>query len=252
MQPWRHDMAKILIVEDDAALLELLESVLVELGHDVWVAADGDVGLDLAVEAMPDLVITDLVMPGLDGYELLGRLRQFSQTAAIPVLVLSEHQGKDSRLIAFRIGCDDFLPKPFELEEFRLRVAHLLRGSRSSFPQLAAVGVSMRGCLGSLALPSVLAMLEMERQSGVLELRSDELHARLFLDEGRLVHAEEPDDPTAEAFDVVCRALRLKRGKFAVRVDEVHAPDNLHLPMTQLLLDAFRRIDEEDAGRPGA
>jgi two-component system OmpR family response regulator len=244
-------MAKILVVEDDAALLELLESVLVELGHEVWVASDGDVGLDLAVETMPDLVVTDLVMPGLDGYELLSRLRQFSQTASIPVLVLSEHQGKDSRLMAFRIGCDDFLPKPFELEEFRFRVAHQLRATRSSFSPLAAVRVSMRGRLDDLALPSVLTMLEMERQSGVLELRSDDLHARLFLDGGRVVHAEEPDDPSADAFDVVCRALRLKQGKFAVRVDDVQVPDNLHLPMTQLLLDAFQRIDEEDARRAG-
>jgi len=258
IRPWHaacsvgRDMSKILVAEDDAALLGLLESVLLEEGHEVWTAGDGEVALELAVVAMPDLLVTDLLMPGLDGYELMSRLRESADTDEIPVLVLSEHHNKDARLTAFRLGCDGFLPKPFELEEFRLRVAQTLRAHRDSSTRLAAAGVTMRGCLGQVALPSVLTLLEMDRQSGVLELRSDDLHARLFLECGRVVHAEALSDPSAEAFDVVCRALRARHGKFAVSADDVHVADHLGLPLTQLLLDAYRRIDEEDAQKAGA
>lgn len=242
-------MPKILVVEDDPALLKLLERVLVEKGHEVAVAEDGELALRLVETFRPDLVVTDLLMPVLDGYELLTQLRSRAATKVTPVIVLSELQTKESRLAAFRLGCDDFLPKPFEMEELCLRISKVLRSGRSSSTHLSAQppGVQMHGCLGELALPSVLTLLETDRQTGVLELRGNELSARLFLDAGRVVHAVDLSDPSKEPFDVVCRSLRLTQGKFSVCGHSSSVPDRLHMSLTQLLLDAFRQIDEEDA-----
>ncbi len=241
-------MSKILVVEDDSALLQLLELGLSQRGHEVGVAADGELGLEVAESMQPDLVVTDLVMPVLDGYELLVQLRERPATCDIPVIVLSEVQGKDSRLAAFRIGCGDFLPKPFELEELYLRIDNLLGlhgrgpGHLSSEPP----GVTLHGCLEDIPLPSVLNLLSMDGKSGVLKLEQADFRAKLYLDSGRVVDAVDSSEPSREPFEVVCRALRLTQGKFAVHDDAVSMPDRLSKSMTQLLLDAYGRIDEEN------
>lgn len=249
----RSPMSKILVVEDDSALLQLLEVGLSRRGHDVAIAENGEVALQVAESLQPDLVVTDLVMPVLDGYELLIQLRERADTCDIPVIVLSEVQGKESRLAAFRIGCGDFLPKPFELEELYLRIDNLLGlhgrgpGHLSSEPP----GVTLHGCLEDIPLPSVLNLLAMDAKSGVLEIKEGDFCARLYLDSGRLVDAVDSADPERDPFEVVCRALRLRQGKFAAHDDFVSRPDRLHKSMTALLLDAFANIDENVQRAPG-
>jgi DNA-binding response OmpR family regulator len=240
-------MSKILVVDDDVDLLKLLERGLSARGHEVAIAEDGEIGLEVAFAMRPDVVVTDLLMPRVDGYELLSGLREHATTESIPVIILSEYQGKESRLAAFRLGCDDFLPKPFELEELGLRVDHVLKAHEGAGDLSEVEGIKMRGCLGDLALPSLLALLEMDRQSGVLELDAADLHVELRLDAGRVVGAVDLSDPSRPAFDVFCSAVRIKRGRFTVRDGAPGAPEELHRATTELLLDAFQRIDEEDA-----
>ncbi|MBU0492769.1 MAG: response regulator transcription factor [Chloroflexi bacterium] len=114
---------RILIVDDDATLVDLLLQPLHAEDYQVVAALDGATGLDLFQKVRPDLVILDLMMPGIDGFAVLAMIRHSSQ---VPVLVLSARQGTDIKARALNEGADDYLTKPFDLDELLARV-HALR-----------------------------------------------------------------------------------------------------------------------------
>jgi CheY-like chemotaxis protein len=117
--------SKILIVDDDAHVLRLLRSALNSFGwNNVFQAANGIEALEIAGTQIPDLVVTDVIMPEVGGYELLKRLRGSPETAHIPVLMLAAHEpGGGEKLPAVP---DDYLSKPFALTDFKEKVERLL------------------------------------------------------------------------------------------------------------------------------
>jgi two-component system alkaline phosphatase synthesis response regulator PhoP len=117
--------ARILVVEDNADLAFGLRNNLEIEGYDVEVAADGPRGLDRARESSPDLVILDLMLPGLDGYRVLRTLR--SEGFQQPVLILTARGEEADKVMGFRLGADDYVTKPFGVLELLARVQALLR-----------------------------------------------------------------------------------------------------------------------------
>ncbi|HEX6307270.1 MAG TPA: response regulator transcription factor [Longimicrobiales bacterium] len=118
-------MHRILIVEDNPDLAFGLRNNLEIEGYDITVAENGLAGLDLARSTHPDLIILDLMMPGLDGYRVLRTLRDEGHTT--PVLILSAKGEEADKVRGFRMGADDFVTKPFSLLELLARVEALLR-----------------------------------------------------------------------------------------------------------------------------
>jgi two-component system OmpR family response regulator len=116
---------RILVVEDDATLAEFISKGLREAGFVVDVAGDGPTGLDLAGQHQPDLAVVDVMLPGLDGFSLIGALRRGG--LRFPVLILSARQSVDDRVKGLQIGGDDYLTKPFAFAELLARVQALLR-----------------------------------------------------------------------------------------------------------------------------
>ena len=117
-------MARVLIVEDEPNIRELLETVLGMAGHQVTAAADGQQGLDRALADPPDLAILDVLMPGINGLDLAKILRRDPRTAHTPLLVMTAWE--ETRDQALAIGVDDFLTKPVRLVDLQTRVAALL------------------------------------------------------------------------------------------------------------------------------
>jgi len=107
---------RILIVDDEAPLRFLLSKQLSRAGFDVTAAADGPAALALAADTLFDAVVLDVVMPGMDGFEVCRRLKTDPRTAGMPVLFLSASAGGDFRRRAFRLGAIDFLAKPFQTD----------------------------------------------------------------------------------------------------------------------------------------
>jgi len=116
--------SRILVVEDDPRLAATLERVLAAENHDVEVAADGTVALRLARERPFDLVVLDIMLPGLDGIAVCKRLRS---TGPVPILLLTALGGTEERVRGLDSGADDYLVKPFAYEELLARVRALLR-----------------------------------------------------------------------------------------------------------------------------
>ncbi len=117
-------MARILLIEDEVELARHVRSALEESGHTVLQAYDGPGGLRRALEERPDLVVLDLMLPGLDGYDVLRALRRVSM---VPVLVLTARGGELDRVLGLELGADDYVVKPFSLRELVARVRALLR-----------------------------------------------------------------------------------------------------------------------------
>lgn len=125
------DPKKVLVVDDEAQITRVLMRGLESAGYQVRVANDGRAGLEAFRAWLPDLVITDLSMPGYTGLELCERIRQLSE---VPVLVLSVKEDEPTKVKAFDIGADDYVSKPFGMAELTARVRALLRRS-ATLPQ---------------------------------------------------------------------------------------------------------------------
>jgi len=124
-------MSLILVIEDDLAILRGLVDNLKFESHDVLTATDGQAGYRLAREKTPDLIVLDLMLPGLSGYEICRKLRQ--EKMATPILMLTARSEEADRVLGLDLGADDYVTKPFSVREFLARVRALLR--RSHTPQ---------------------------------------------------------------------------------------------------------------------
>src|ERR1041385_6992715 len=118
------DPARILVVDDEPQLTRVLRTGLKSRGYDVRAAADGEAGFEAFNDWHPDLVITDLAMPNVDGLELCRRLRAVSQ---VPIIVLSAKGEEKTKVAALDLGADDFVTKPFGIDELLARVRASLR-----------------------------------------------------------------------------------------------------------------------------
>jgi two-component system KDP operon response regulator KdpE len=123
------DLNKILVVDDEQQITRVLLKGLEAAGFQVRVANDGRTGLETFRSWLPDLVITDLSMPGFDGIELCSRIRQLSE---VPILVLSVRDDEPTKVKALDLGADDYVAKPFGMAELTARVRALLRRSTPS------------------------------------------------------------------------------------------------------------------------
>ena len=119
-----NDRPRILVVDDEPQLTRVLRTGLTSRGYDVRAAADGLSGIETFNDWHPDLVITDLAMPNVDGLELCRRLRRISQ---VPIIVLSAKGEEKTKVAALDLGADDFVTKPFGIDELLARVRASLR-----------------------------------------------------------------------------------------------------------------------------
>jgi DNA-binding response OmpR family regulator len=115
---------KILVVDDDPDILRLLKAFLSSRGYEVLTAADGPGALESFAKDRPDLVLLDVMLPGMDGWEVLRRIRESGST---PVLMLTARDSKIDTIQGFTLGADDYITKPFDLMEVALRIEAVLR-----------------------------------------------------------------------------------------------------------------------------
>jgi two-component system response regulator VicR len=197
---------KILIVEDDAALARVLRDNFVFDGFEVECVADGNQALARATDFAPDLVILDVMLPGRDGFELVGLLRHGGQ---IPVIMLTARSEKADKLRGLDLGADDYVTKPFDLEELLARVRAVLRRASPGVEQLV---------LGSVTID--FKTMQARRGRTVLRLTHREFELLRYLAErpARVVHRDEllrevwgyPATPATRSVDHAVARLRKK------------------------------------------
>ncbi|MDI6751360.1 MAG: response regulator [bacterium] len=124
---------KILIVDDDQDIVEILKALLETEGYDVIEAFDGKEGIDKAYQHMPHLILLDIMMPVLDGWQVCQRLKACKKTSNIPITIITAKAEQEDRNRAKKEGADDYITKPFQPEDLILRVQKSIRESEGSF-----------------------------------------------------------------------------------------------------------------------
>ena len=117
---------KILLVEDNEMNRDMLSRRLVLRGYEVVIAEDGGMALEMALREFPDLILMDMGLPVMDGWEATRRLKADARTASVPVIALTAHAMADDRLRALEAGCDDFDTKPVDLDRLLGKVGALV------------------------------------------------------------------------------------------------------------------------------
>jgi DNA-binding response OmpR family regulator len=149
------EKSKILIVEDDLDVADMLNAYFRVQGYEVFTVNWGEDGVRAALTARPDLIILDIRLPDIDGYEVARRLRSDRKTNAIPIIFLTEKRDRSDRLHGLELGADDYITKPFDVQELRLRVRNSLRRTQqdtltnpvTSLPEGELVDEKLSQCL---------------------------------------------------------------------------------------------------------
>jgi two-component system response regulator MprA len=133
--------AAVLLVDDDAPIRRMLERTLMAEGYDVVAVADGGAALAQVERSLPDLIVLDVAMPGIDGLAVTRRLR--AKGLAVPILLLTARDALAERVAGLDAGADDYLVKPFEVDELAARVRALLRRNQPPGDQLAFADLTL-------------------------------------------------------------------------------------------------------------
>ncbi len=253
--------AKILVVDDDKFMQRVIVAALTPHGYEVNTASDGAAALARALVHPPDLVVSDVMMPGMDGWALVRRVRSHRQLALVPFIFLSQLNSADDVLKGFRLGADDYLPKPFTAAELAERVATVLesraRLETEARSMLSAASESephqhtgMRGSLADIGVSSLLVLLELEKKGGILVLTRHSPHerCRLLLRDGRVFEAHVDTGPSLSRAEVVYHVLDWPRGSFEFHAVAAEMRDEIGSSTTGLLMEAARRADEHQDG----
>ncbi len=172
---------RILVVDDEHNIVDLVRGYLEREGYEVHVAFDGLAALELASELKPDLILLDLMLPGLDGIEVCRRLRQFSDAY---VLMLTARAEEVDKIVGLSVGADDYLTKPFSPREMVARVKAMLRRPRG--PSESAIGSNELLNLGDLVIDSARHLVSRDGTPIDLTAREFALLAMLAEQPGRV------------------------------------------------------------------
>lgn len=233
----------IMIVDDDQGCRTLAAQPFRTRGDYVRVAPDGFEALAQCLKEPPDVIVSDLHMPRLDGWQLLKMCRARPTLASVPFLFLTTLSGEQERLRGYQLGVDDYVAKPFRGKELQARVDRIVeRVQRASHALVEKK--TLRGDLSSVGMPAVLGFLELERKTGTLFVLGAK-QAHLFIRDGRLLRVE-VDGVVADAtsIEVVYDVLGWRTGQFEFAAQEVPGEDLYETTITALLLDHARFSDE--------
>jgi two-component system response regulator MprA len=211
---------RILVVDDDRAVREALRRVLTLAGYEVQCAEDGPRAIELVAQALPDAVVLDVGMPGIDGLEVCRRLRLLGNR--VPILMLTARDAVADRIDGLDAGADDYLVKPFDVGELRARLRALLRrsGAEGDPDALAFAEVRLDSARHGAAVGERFAELT-RTEYQLLEL--------LMLNPRRVLsHSVIYDRVWGYDFGAASNALRVYIGYLRRKLEEIGAPGLIH------------------------
>jgi uncharacterized protein (TIGR02266 family) len=241
--PQPRNSLKVLAIDDDRLSLQATIAPFLARGDVVQTATNGLDGLAACLRDPPDVILSDVQMPKMDGWQLVRMVRARPSLSSIPFIFCTDLSGEEERLRAYQFGVDDFVPKPARPTELLSRVDRMMaRLKQADHPHVQQK--TLRGDLEQVSLPSVLGFLELERKTGVL-LLVGAFSARLFIAEGRPLRVvREPGRPGTSQRALLSELFGWKAGQFEFAAGDVTVQDELQVSLTALLLEHARVSDE--------
>jgi DNA-binding response OmpR family regulator len=236
----------VLVVDDNAVFRRFLRDLLSTRGFMVREAADGEEGLRLALEHRPWLILTDVRMPGGDGFEFCRRVRSHSLVKQTPLLFLSGWDDYKQRYQGLRLGADDFLSKESSIRELLVRIQLLMKRYADLGARGAATGMS--GEIQVIGAPGVLQVCHISRLTGVLSAEDGPWRASVRFRDGEIVGGE---CGAARGEDAVFEFLGWESGTFHFAAGDPGAGERIGETFDRLVLEGCRRLDEARRAQAG-
>ncbi len=234
---------KVLLVDDNPMILELLRQALVHFCT-VQTLNDGADALLKAIEEKPDLIIADYVMNGVDGRQLLQKIKARSATATIPVVLMASKADINEKLKVLQDTVEDFVEKPFFVKEAAARIKKLVdKISLEKMAREAAAGGVLRGSLAQMNVLDLLQSLDMGRKTCSLTLTNNVDNCKMFFADGQINHAVYGKLKGDEA---VYKVLTWAEGSFEIDFKGSSKEQTITQSTQGLLLEGLRLLDESN------
>ncbi len=239
---------RILIVEDEPGMIELLTVALEDEGYNISIANNGQQGLRKVEEESPDLIISDVMMPDMNGYDFCQQLRENPKTAAIPFIFLTAKKDVSDRVRGLNLGADDYISKPFHVVEVVARIKTLMmrvKRARPAAAQPAAMTTeseaAFAGDLEKMSIGEVVQTITLTRKNGRLLVVNGAKRGEVYFQDAMVTYADVDRKKGEEA---VYRLLSWKNGQFKFDSGAMAKTRNLQKSAEGLLMEGMRRLDE--------
>lgn len=228
----------VLIVDDNETVLLALEFNLQRAGYHVYKASDGKEALSIAIKEHPDVVVSDIAMPEMDGIELCRQLRSRAEFTDIPFIFLTAHGEPEERVKGLRTGADDYVIKPFDIEELITRIDILYEKvkKRPSTEKLA-------GRIEEISIPDILQILEQTGKEGIIRINSGGKEGEIFIRQGLIIDSRYGELKGEDAF---VELIQAGEGTFSFQPQEV-ADTGTGRPVGFMVMESARLTDELNA-----
>ncbi len=241
---------KVVMVDDEVDYLTLLKLKLVNEGFDVFTSDNGPEAIRLMDEIRPDVVVADVLMPGMDGIAMFRKMRDKKETADVPLIFLSAKADTNVKVEALHLGAEDYLLKPVDLQELSARIRNIIRRDekRRKGTVAAATSSGVVGDLKNLGIPEIVQTLHLGLTTACVTMKSPSgAEGRVYFENGRIRHCEVGGLSGEEAF---YRLLRWQEGPFVIAHGQTTARRTIEMDEMQLMMEGLRRMDEEGKEEP--
>lgn len=235
---------KILIVDDNETVRTLLKLSLQKEAFTVIEAADGLMGYEIAISEKPDLIISDILMPNMDGFEFCRKVREESDVKGIPFIFLSSLAEISTELRGYRTGADDYLVKSnLKKHELIEKINNLLKKSEKYHSLEENMDDGLVGRVADMSLIEIIQLLAINKKSGVLRLSSGENIGEIIFKEGNLFDAKFSGENAEKA---IYKMIEMENGifRFVPGKIEEKTPTITSSPMN-VIMDCCRLMDEK-------
>lgn len=233
---------KILIVDDDVTWLRVVSLYLERRGYQVTTTESGEAAIQQVAADHPDLIIADIAMPGMDGFELCSRLRRDARTRTIPFIFLTARDQETDKVKARKIGCDDYLTKPCPLERLEAAVETMIdRVEQARRLPLDRIGLS--GRLEEVDVLDLIQMLELGQKTGALVLSHGDRTATVYFQQGVIVEADIQSPKREMPLFVL---LGWKAGRFLFVPDAVPERMPITASLANLLFEDLWKLEQHE------
>jgi putative nucleotidyltransferase with HDIG domain len=239
---------KVLAVDDETDYLTLLKLKLVNEGFDVFATDSAREALAIVDREKPDLILSDVVMPAMDGITFLRNMRETAEGADIPFIFMSGKDDQQLRIEALHLGAEDFLVKPVDLQLLAARMRNIIRRDarhKGTGAQAASTGVV--GDLNNLGIPEIVQTLHLGLKTACVTVRYGAEEGRIYFENGRIRHCRVGAVKGEDAF---YHMLRWEEGPFVISHGQTTEERTIEMDEMQLMMEGLRRLDEEKKEEP--
>jgi DNA-binding response OmpR family regulator len=239
----------ILVVDDDPNICTLLTTAIKNIGCQVSTAPNGFEGVDMALRLKPTLIISDLLMPKMDGNQFFTKLQEYPETKDIPFVCLTSRGQEDEKLAAFERGVEDYWVKPFSIAEITMRIKKLMqRQLQQQRPTTSATAaplsdqIELAGSLAELTPADLLRFTQVKHKTGLLQLKNGDITGVLAFYNGEVIDAKYAN-LTGE--DALYTLLNWHQGTFTFHSQNVPPYRQIVATTDEILSRLMQRYDEE-------